>query len=69
MRPRPVYQLAVNLIVVDGCLQLVALESISNFLLKNVIYRHPVFFTSRCEMALGHMKEQNVTSEVCDTIV
>lgn len=46
----------------------VALESISNFPLKNVIYKHTIF-ASRCKMALCHTeKEQSVTSEVCDKI-
>ena len=45
----------------------VAPESIYNFPLKNVIYRHTIF-AHRCEMALWHMRKQNVTSEVCDKI-
>lgn len=46
----------------------VALESISNFPLENVIYRRTIF-ASRCEMAVCHMeKEQSVTSDVCDKI-
>lgn len=56
-----------TVIVVDGC-YLPLLQSRFLIFPWKMLFTGTLFFAHRCEMALWHMKKQNVTSEVCDKI-